>query len=105
MKYEWTKSAEQIEGVIQTLTCEGEMYILEIQEQDNDAVVGTVWRETHATFWEPADQECILEKEYESVAAAKYLLTEFDRSEAEAQARWEDEMDALDQARAEELGA
>lgn len=95
-KYEWTTSSEQISGVVQTLQCEGAMFNLEIQEQDDDKVVGSVWKVIPATFWEPEDYDCIHEVEYESVAAAKNFLEIFDREAMEDEIRWEQRQDALD---------
>lgn len=96
MKYEWTQGTEEIGGVVETWACEGEMFRLEIQEQDNELVVGTVWAETPATLWDTADYECVLEHTYESIGAAKHFLEIFDRERAEDQARYEERMDALD---------
>ena len=93
MNYVWENDTEQqIPGVTETLVCRGEMYSLEVQCQDDGTVVGTVWREISATFWEPADVDCVLEEEYTSVDAAKEALVAYDIEEAEAQARFEEEL-------------
>lgn len=97
MKYEWEKDTEQqAPDVIQRLLCAGEMYQLEIQEQENDMVIGSAMVVTPATLWDTADTDCVFEQEYESVAAAKYFLEIYDREAAEDQARWEARQDALD---------
>jgi len=98
MKYEWKTDLGELKAgkVVEALICAGEMYQLEIQEHDNDMVVGSVWAETPATFWEPADMTCVLEREYESIGAAKHFLELFDREAAEDQARWDARQDELD---------
>lgn len=80
----WTQR-EIFEGVTQVWTAEGDMYALEVQEQDDDTVVGTVWRRIPATFWEPEDVACVLEQTYESVNEAKFLLEKLDADELQAE--------------------
>ena len=90
MNYTWTQDTNTpVPGVTQVLVCDGEMFGLEIQEHDNDAVIGTVWRVISATFWEPADVDCILEQEYESLGAAKLALETYDREAVEDELRME----------------
>lgn len=94
-KLDW-KQDEVFEGVTQAWHAHGDMFLLEVQEQDNDTVVGTVWRRVPATFWEPEDVDCILEQIYESVNEAKFLLEKLDadelRAEQENEARLEQSM-------------
>jgi hypothetical protein len=81
------------EGVTHAWKAEGDMFILEVQVQDDDTVVGTVWRPIPATFWEPEDIACILEATYECAAEAKLLLEKYDaeelKAEQESDARFE----------------
>lgn len=94
MNYVWeVDTEEQPSGVTRTLVCTGEMFRLEIQEQDSGIVIGTVWRRTPATFWEPEDVECIHEVEYESTTHAKVILQNIDYQEALDQARIEKDID------------
>jgi hypothetical protein len=83
-RLDW-KQDEAFEGVTQAWHAQGDMYLLEVQEQDNDTVVGTVWRRIPATFWEPEDVACVLEQTYESVGAAKFLLEKLDADELQAE--------------------
>lgn len=99
MKYEW-KQIESIEGVAQQFLCEGEMFGLEIQVQDDGTIVGEVWREIHATFWEPSDSLTLLEEVYPSFEAAKAALEKYDSDAAEAEAELDRLLDeAREQAR------
>lgn len=92
-KLNWTQR-EVFEGVTQVWTAEGDVFDLEVQEQDDDTVVGTVWKRIPATFWEPEDVTCVLEQTYESVNEAKFLLEKLDadelRLERENEARLEE---------------
>lgn len=81
MNYEWKQEED-------SLTCGGEMFSLEIQNNDG-VIVGSVWREIPATFWEPSDVECILEREYGSIEVAKQALAIFDKDAADDQRAWE----------------
>jgi hypothetical protein len=77
IKLDW-KAGEIFDGVTEVWRADGDMFALEVQMQDDDAVIGTAWRRISATFWEPEDVECILELEYESVGAAKFALEGYD---------------------------
>jgi hypothetical protein len=83
--------------------CRGEIYQLEIQAQEDGTVVGSVWTEIPATFWEPAEMDCIIELEYKSVDAARDALERVDREAAEEEARWDEHQDKLDREYAEYL--
>ncbi len=84
MRLNWIEQ-DLFEGVTQVWTADGDMFSLEVQEQDDDTVVGTVWARIPATFWEPEDVTCIQELTYESVNEAKFLLEKFDAEELQAQ--------------------
>lgn len=77
IKLDW-KAGEIFDGVREVWCANGDMFALEVQMHDNDVVIGTAWRQIPATFWEPADAECVLELEYESTGAAKFALESFD---------------------------
>jgi hypothetical protein len=77
IKLDW-KAGEIFDGVTEVWRADGDMFALEVQMQDDDAVIGSAWRRISATFWEPEDVECILELEYESVGAAKFALEGYD---------------------------
>lgn len=87
---------EVFEGVTQVWTADGDMYALEVQEQDDETVVGTIWRRIPATFWEPEDVVCIHERTYDTVNDAKCVLEKLDedelRAEQENEARLEQSM-------------
>lgn len=85
-KLSW-EELESFPGVEQHWHAEGEMYNLEVQVQDDDTVVGTVWKRIPATFWEPEDVVCIHEQTYESANEAKFLLEKFDGDAADAERR------------------
>lgn len=94
-KYAWEDSDEKIDGVARTLMCDGLMFRLEIQEQIDDVVVGTIWAETPATFWQPRDEECLLEKVYGSVDEAKNALEIFDAEAAAVEAEMDRYIDEV----------
>lgn len=83
-RLDW-KQRETFKGVTQVWTADGDMFGLEVQEQDDDTVVGTVWKRIPATFWEPEDVTCIHEQIYESVNEAKFLLEKLDADELAAE--------------------
>lgn len=88
----WVKD-EAFEGVNEAWHAEGDMFLLEVQEQYPDTVIGTVWRRIPATFWEPEDIACIEERIYESVNEAKFLLEKFDADELAIEREWEAKLD------------
>ena len=88
MNYEWKQDKQEAN----MLTCEGAMYSLEIQE-DNGVIFGSVWREIPATFWETSDVECIIEREYASIEAAKLGLAIIDKEALDDQLAWEASME------------
>lgn len=78
MEYVWTHAEERIPGVEKTLVCDGGMYALEVQVQEDRTVIATAWKPVPATFWEPGDMDCVIEKTYKSLNAAKRFLEKFD---------------------------
>ena len=90
MKYEWYADKEESH-----LSCEGEMYNLEIRVQDDGVVVGEIWVETRGTYLDPPDWETVREDVYSSIDEAKLMLESYDADEARAMAKWERELDAI----------
>ena len=97
-QYVWESIDPELNSVVEAWRCEGEMFILEIQRQDDDLVIGTVFHETPATREDPSDFACVLERDYESVPAAKYLLEELDRDAVAAEIAWEEETRKIEEA-------
>lgn len=83
-RLDW-KQRDTYEGVTEIWVAEGDVFYLRVQEQDDDSVVGTVWKRIPATFWEPADIECVHERSYDSVGEAKFLLEKLDADELRAE--------------------
>jgi hypothetical protein len=84
MKYQWkSESADH-------LTCEGQMYLLEVTINDDETVTGQMWREIPATFWEPVDMVVAYSAEYESSGAARAALEQRDTMAAD----WERGLEA-----------
>lgn len=76
-RLDW-QQRDVFEGVTEVWTAKGDVFCLRVQEQDDDLVVGTVWKRIPATFWEPADIVCVHERIYESAGEAKFLLEMID---------------------------
>jgi hypothetical protein len=77
---------ELFEGVVKVIVAEGDTgCIIEVQEDTDGLVVGTLWRRIPATFWEPEDVECMVEEVYESVDAAVLALEKLDAEELRLQ--------------------
>jgi hypothetical protein len=96
---QWT-AGEVFEGVTEVWTAEGSVYGLEVQKQSEGNVVGTVWRTIHATYEEPADVECVLEKEYATIGEATRDLEKIDEDEV----KYQQAVDySIDQSRREAL--
>jgi len=76
-KLNW-KNEAPFEDVEVIQTAEGELFTLEVQEHRNDEVVGTVWATIAPTFWDTGDVDCVLERTFESVGAAKAFLEKYD---------------------------
>ena len=92
---------DEIEGVVGTLVCTGEVYSLEIQIQSDGTVVGTAWREIHPTFWEPGDTACVHEADYPSVTEARTHLELIDFADYQYQLSIDDSQPIEDQERLE----
>lgn len=69
---------EPFEGVIAEYSAIGEMYGLQVQVQVSGLIVGTVWKTIPATYWEPADVDCIHEQEFTNVDEAMVALEKYD---------------------------
>jgi hypothetical protein len=80
MKYtkkQWG-TREPFEGVIAEYFAIGDLFGLEVQVQTSGLIVGTVWKTIPATYWEPADVDCIHEQEFTNVDEAMVALEKYD---------------------------
>ncbi len=90
-KLKWVE-LDPFPGVPEHWQAWGDMYGLEVQVQDDDTVVGTVWKRIPPTFWEPEDVICIHEQTYESANEAKFLLEKLDADDAQAEREADDRL-------------
>jgi hypothetical protein len=81
MKHVWKlnwKKETPFDDVEEIEVAEGALFTLEVQLHRNDEVIGSVWATIAPTFWDPGDVDCIFERSFESVGAAKFFLEKYD---------------------------
>jgi hypothetical protein len=90
-KLDW-KNEAPFEDVEVIQIAQGKMFCsLEVQEHHNGEVIGTAWVTIAPTYWDTGDVDCVFERSFESVGAAKAFLEQYD---ADALAE-EQRLDAL----------